>query len=226
MKRITVILVFSFIVIASYGQYNYNKYNYYSVGVKLGPDFYSYTIDDGKNADIVPEFNFSLGVSGAYYVTWNFEVHAAIYYSRRKFAIDWNYPGISIGLDPKVRVRSDHYMNYINIPIEARINALYLSWMKLNFGVGIMPDFRFKPREKTTYNTGDIVDSDQYWGSKHFTRILIAFPLSMNLKFYLSRHITIEASAYYYLYVNRMHKKYLTKPGNAIAPRLGVFYEW
>ncbi len=227
MRKIYIILFFMLLVFSLKAQYNYSKFNYYNVGIKLGPDFYSYKMDENKNGTFDQLFNYSIGVAGGYYYSWIFEFHASINYSDRRFAIDWHYPGIPVGPnDPQVLIRSEYHMKYINIPMEARVNALYLNWMKLNFGVGIMPDFRFKPQEIQYYNDGTTIDSKQYWQAKDFTRVLIAFPLTMNIKFYIDRHISIEASAAYYFYVNRMQTDFQSNAANAVATRVAVFYEW
>ena len=227
MKKIFLLLIILFSVSSAFSQYNYNKFNYYTVGLKLGPDFYFYNMDENKNGTFDNNFDYSIGVSGGYYFSWLIEFHGAAYYSNRNFAIDWHYPGIPVGPnDPKVLTRSEYRISYLNFPLEARFNVLYLNWMKLNVGTGIMPDFRFKPRETQYYNNGDIVDSDQYWQTKDFTRLLIAIPFSLNFKFYFERHISMEVSGSYYLYLNRMQEDFLTKPGSAVATRLAVYYEW
>ena len=205
MKHFLLLFIILFSVNRSFSQYNYNKFNYYTVGAKLGPDFYFYDMDENKNGTFDNTINYSIGVSGGYYFSWLFEFHGAVYYSNRNFGIDWSYPGIPVGPDdPKVLTRSEYKMSYINFPLEARFNLLYLNWMKLNVGTGIMPDFRFKPRETQYYNDGDIVESEQYWQTKDFTRVLFAIPVSLNFKFYYDRHISIEASCSYYQYINRM----------------------
>ncbi len=227
MKRICFVLFFIVFTLSLKAQYNYSKFNYYAVGVKLGSDIYNYKMDDNKYGEFDRMFNYTVGVAGAYYYSWIFEFHGSINYSDRRFAIDWQYPYNSVGsLDPKTLTRTEYRMKYINIPVEARINALYLGWVKLNFGVGIMPDFRFKPKETQYYNDGEILESEQYWRAKKFTRVLIAFPLSANAKFYLDRHYTIELSTSYYLYVNKMQKEFLSTPANAIIPKLAIYYEW
>ncbi len=227
MKRITFVLFFVVLMLGVKAQYNYSKFNYYAVGVKLGGDIYNYKMDPAKNGSFDRMFNYTVGVSGAYYYSWIFEFHGSVNYSDRRFAIDWEYPLNSVEPgDLRTLIRSEYRMKYINIPLEARVNALYLGWMKLNFGVGIMPDFRFKPNETQYYNDGDIIESEQYWRAKKFTRLLIAFPITGNIKFYLDRHFTIEFSAAYYIYANRMQKEFLSKPANAIIPRVAMYYEW
>jgi hypothetical protein len=221
MRRILFLFGFVLFVFSLKAQYNYNKYNYYSVGIKTGPDFYDYSIDKNKLAEVSPNINFSVGVSGAYYVTWFFEVHGSINYSSRNLTLDWLFPP-----NPDALAVSEYKLHYINIPLEARINALYLNFMKLNFGLGLMPDFRFRPKEFLTYQDGHTEESIKYWGSKNFRSVLIAVPMSMNMKFYLDRHYTIELSGSYYMYLNKMHKDYLDKAGTALALRLGFFYEW
>ena len=221
MKKIVLIFGFVFSVFALMAQYNYNKYNYYSVGISMGPDFYMYDFDKKMNVKEDPQFNFSVGVHGAYYVTWVFEVHASINYSTRNLSLIWDYPS-----SPDALAESYYKMSYINIPIEARVNALYFSWMKLNFGFGLMPDFRFRPKEFLTYQDGTTSESVKFWNTKNFRSFLVAAPVSMNFKFYLGRHYTIELSGSYYLYLNKMHKDYLNKPTTALATRIGMAYEW
>ena len=227
MRKIYLFFFLVFSASIAFSQYNYNKYNYYSVGVKLGPDFYSYKMDDNKNGDFDPVFNYSIGVAGEYYFSWLIEFHGSVNYSSRNFAIDWYYPNIPVGPDdPEVLIRTEHSMSYINIPLEARFNVLYLNWLKVNIGAGFMTDWRFKPGETQYYNNGKIIDSEQYWQTKDFTRVLVSFPVSLNLKFYIDRHSCVEVSTAYYFYVNRMQSDYLSKPANAITPRVAFYYEW
>lgn len=221
MKRIIFILFFIAVGYAVFAQANYNKYNYYSVGIKLGPDFYNYDLDQSKLMSLEPSTNFSFGVTGAYYVSWVFEVHGNINFSSRNLTLLWDFPEA-----PDALAKSEYKLNYINIPLEARVNALYFNWMKLNFGMGLMPEFRFRPREFLTYQDGSSAESFKFWGTKNFKSFLFAIPLSMNMKFYLDRHLTIEFNASYYLYLNKMHTDYLDKPANALATRIGISYEW
>ncbi|OYT10670.1 MAG: hypothetical protein B6I18_07910 [Bacteroidetes bacterium 4572_112] len=227
MKFLSILIILLFTLNISYSQYTNNSYNYYSVGIKMGPDYYKYTMNEDKDISIDMKTNYSAGISGAYYISWLFELHASVYYSNRDFAIDWHYPNIGVGPnDPEVLIRTEYTMQYISIPMEARINALYLNWMKLSFGTGLLTDWRFKPQETQYYNNGKIIVSEQYWQTKDFTRVLLAVPLSANMKVYLGQHLSIEASAAYYFYLNRMQTDYFSKPANAFVPRLAFFYEW
>lgn len=187
----------------------------------MGPDFYMYNFDESKKVTYSPQTNFSIGAHGAYYVSWVFEVHASINYSSRNLTLLWDFPS-----SPDALAESYYKMNYINIPIEARINALYFNWLKLNFGIGLMPDFRFRPKEYLTYQDGSTSESLKFWNTKNFRSVLIAVPLSANFKFYLGRHYTLEFSGSYYMYLNKMHKDYLKQPGQAVATRVVLSYEW
>ena len=221
MNRIFIIVVFVFSFMSMKGQYHYSKFNYYSLGLSFGPDMYSYSFDAAKNITNDDKFNYTIGLSGAYFATWIFEVHASLNYSSRNMTLLWDYPE-----DPNAIAKSEYKLNYLNIPIELRVNALYLNWMKLNLGVGIMPDFRFKPKEILTYQDGNTQESIKFWGTKNFAPFLFAFPFSANLRFYLNRHYTIGFGASYYLYVNKMHTNYLTSPANAVTIRAGLYYDW
>lgn len=221
MKSLFVIIVLIAFGLTAKSQYNYNKYNYYVLGLQLGNDVYKYNFDDSKRMVEDPEFNYSFGISGGYYYNWIVEFHGSLNFSSRNLALNWNYPS-----SPDALQRSYYKLRYINIPLEARINALYLQWMKLNFGAGVMLDFRFIPKEFLTYQDGSEVESIKYWSTKKFTKVLVALPLSLNWKFYINRHYTMQLSGYYYLYANRMHKDYLLSPATAFAARLGFYYEW
>ncbi len=221
MKKVLLFLLLFFASGLLKAQFNYNKYNYYSLGVHLGPDFYNYSFDKAKKLTESPQFNYSFGVSGAYYYNWLIEFHGSVNFSSRNLSLNWSFPDSSDALK-----NSYYVLRYINIPLEITVNALYLDWMKLNFGVGVMPDFRIRPREFLTYNNGQVSESVKYWNSKKFTSVLVAFPLSMNLKFYINRHYTIQLSAVYLIYANEMHREYMTKSATAINSRLGVYYEW
>ncbi len=203
------------------GQYNYNKYNYYALGFHLGQDIYNYNFDEAKKMTEDQQFNYSFGITGGYYYNWLIEFHGAINFSSRNLLLNWDYPS-----SPDALKSSFYKLRYINLPFEARFNVLYLQWMKLNVGAGLMFDFRFRPKEFLTYQDGSEVESIKYWNTKKFSRVLVAFPLSLNWKIYINRNYTIQLSGSYYLYANRMHKEYLAKPATAYITRLGVFYEW
>jgi len=221
MKYLYFILLFVFFGNIAKGQYNYNKYNYYVLGVHFGNDIYQYNFDESKKMIEKPQFNYSFGISGAYYYSYLIEFHGSLNFSSRNLKLNWNYP-----TSPDALSTSFYKLRYINIPLEARINALYLQWMKLNVGAGIMFDFRLIPKEFLTYQDGSEKESIKYWRSKKFTKVLVAMPLSLNWKIYINRHYTVQLSGYYYLYVNRMHREYLSSPAKATAARLGVYYEW
>jgi hypothetical protein len=221
MKGVVVLLWFCFVALNLNAQYNYNKFNYYSLGIKAGPDFYTHTLDPNKKMTIDPTFNMSVGISGAYYVVWYFEVHGSIQYSSRNISFIH-----TLSTNPDALFLSEYKISYLNIPLEGRFNVLYNNIVKLNLGIGLMPDFRFRPKEFLTYNDGQRIESIKYWSSKNYTKVLFAFPASAHAKFYLDRHYTLEVGGTYYFYMNRMHKEFFTQPSNGLAIRLGVFYEW
>jgi|GEM_PF-2506318 hypothetical protein len=202
-------------------QYHRKKFNYYTIGVKLGPDFINYKIDPNKNFSDIPKLNFSVGVSGGYYYYWLLEFHGALLYSSRNWYLDW-----TLSENPEAIDETKYVLQYISLPLEARYNVLYLNEWKVSVGTGIFFDFRLKPKEYKFYNDGSFQESVKYWNSKNFTKILVGLPLTLNIKFYLDRHNTIELGGAYNLYFNRMHKDYLLKPGSSYTARLAFYYEW
>ena len=222
-KIIILIFVFSISVFKAGAQYYYASYNYYTVGFKGGYDVYSYDFDPGQNVSYEAQPNFSLGVTGAYYATFLIELHADLAYSTRNFNVRWHLPDDPEGMVPAL---SEYKLAYIRVPLQARINAIYLNWVKLNLGAGIMPEFRLRPQEKVTYQNGSTSESQDAWLTKNFTSVLVAVPFSANLKINFSRHVAMELSAYYYLYLNEMHKEFMLKPGSAYGFYAGMFYEW
>lgn len=222
MRNLTLLFVFVLFSIIAKGQYNYNKYNYYALGIHLGNDIYNYDFDASKKMVEDPQFNYTFGISGGYYYNYLFEFHGSLNFSSRNLLLNWDYPS-----SPDALQSSYYKLRYINIPVEARFNILYLQWMKLNAGAGLMFDFRIAPKEILTYQDGSEIESIKYWNTKkHWTKVLIAMPLSLNWKIYINRHYTFQLSGYYYLYANKMHKEYLNSPATALATRLGVYYEW
>ena len=221
MKKLFIVIVFIVSFASVQGQYNYSKFNYYSLGLRLGPDMFSYDLDEVKNITKDDNFNFTIGVEGAYFITWLFELHASINWSSRNMTLLWNYP-----TDPDALAKSEYKLNYLNVPIEIRFNALYLNWMKLNIGAGIMPDFRFRPKEFLTYQDGRVDESIKFWSTKNFTSVLFAFPLSVNATIYINRHYNIALGVGYNVYVNKIHKDYLVSPANSLIIRAGMSYDW
>ncbi len=221
MNKIIIIVGFLLSFISLKAQYHYSKFNYYSLGLSVGPDLYSYSFDEAKSITNDKKFNYTIGVSGAYYATWIFEIHASINYSSRNMTLLWDFPA-----DSNALAKSEYKLSYLNIPIELRANILYLNWMKFNLGIGIMPDFRFRPQETLTFQDGESRVSVKFWGSKNFAPFLFAFPFSANFRFYINRHITVGIGASYYLYVNKMHTDYLSSPANALVIRSGFYYDW
>jgi hypothetical protein len=204
-------------------QYYYASYNYYTIGLKGGYDNYTYTFDENQSINYEAQPNFSIGVTGGYYISWLFEAHADLRYSTRNFNIRWSYP-----LDPQgaVPALSEYQLAYIQVPIQGRINAVYTNWVKLSLGTGLLTEFRLRPQERVTYQNGSISESQKSWLTKDFTAVLVGIPFSANLKINLSRHVALEFSGYYYLYLNKMHQVYMTKPGSSLGFYGGVFYEW
>ncbi len=217
------ILFFLIISINVSAQYHYASYNYYTLGVKGGYDIYNYSFDNSQHISYEMRPNFSFGVSGGLYLSYLFELHADLRYSIRNFNILWDYPHDPSGMIPAL---SEYQLSYIQVPIQARINALYFNWVKLNIGVGLMPEFRLRPGETITYQNGSTSESQKTWLTKNFSSVLLAVPISANLKFNLSRHVAIEISANYYYYFNKMHTEYMTKPGSAFGFYTGMYYDW
>ena len=222
-KSIVFIFFFMIAAFASNAQYNYGSFNYYTLGAKGGYDVYNYTFDEVQQMsyDIQPNFNF--GISGGLYLSYLLELHADFRYSIRNFNLKWDYP-----IDPtgQVPAYSEYKMSYISVPVQLRFNAIYARWVKLNIGVGLMPDFRLRPQETVTYQNGSTNESNKTYLTKNFTSVLVAVPMSANLKINFSRHTAIEFSANYYYYLNKMHKDYMTKNGTAFGFNVGFFYDW
>lgn len=217
------LLFFLIVSSAASAQYYYASYNYYTIGVKGGYDVYNYSLDKSEQISYEMQPNFSVGASGGLYLSYLFELHADLRYSMRNFNIRWDFPQDPTG---QVPARSEYKLSYIQLPIQARINALYFNWFKMNIGVGIMPEVRLRPGETVTYQNGTTSKSEDSYLTKNFSTVLVAIPISANFKFNLSRHVAIEVSANYYYYLNEMHTDYMTKPGTAFGIYTGVYYDW
>jgi len=222
-RNFIILFFLLFVGLQSNAQYNYGSYNYYTLGVKGGYDIYDYSFDESQQMAFLVQPNFNFGISGGLYLSYLLELHADFRYSIRNFDLKWDYPQDPTGQVPAL---SEYQMSYISVPIQLRINAIYAKWVKLNFGVGIMPDFRLRPQETVTYQNGSTNESNKSYLTKNFTGVLVAVPLSANLKINFSRHVAIELSANYYYYLNKMHKDYMTKNGAGYGFNAGVFYDW
>ena len=220
-KLLLVVLLFASSI--SYAQYNYGAYNYYTLGFKAGYDIASYSFDEAQQMTYIQQPNLNFGVSGGYYISYLLELHADFRYSIRNFDLEWNYPADPTGQVPAL---SEYKISYISVPVQLRLNALYLRWVKLNIGAGLMPDFRLRPSETVTYQNGNVSESNKSWLTKGFSGVMVSVPLSAHLKINLSRHFAIEASATYYYYLTKMHQDYMTKPGTTIGFNAGFFYDW
>lgn len=222
-KNVVILFIFMVLAMGSFAQYNYGSYNYYTLGVKAGYDVYNYSFDETQQMtyDMQPNFNF--GVSGGLYLSYLLELHADFRYSIRNFNLKWDFPQDPTGQVPQY---SEYKMSYISVPMQLRFNALYMKWVKLNVGIGLMPDFRLRPQETVTYQNGNINESNQTHLTKNFSSVLVAVPMSVNLKINFSRHMAIEFSGNYYYYLNKMHKDYMTKNGTGFGLNAGFFYDW
>jgi len=222
-RSFIVIFFILFYGLQSNAQYNYGAYNYYTLGVKGGYDVYDYSFDESRQMYHIVQPNFNFGISGGYYLTYLLELHADFRYSIRNFDLRWDFPEDPLG---EVPAFSEYKLSYISVPIQLRINAIYARWVKVNVGAGLMPDFRLRPYETVIYQNGNTNVSKHSYLTNNFTGVLVAIPLSVNLKINFSRHIAIEFSANYYYYLNKMHKDFMTKAGKAYGFNAGFFYDW
>jgi hypothetical protein len=221
--KVIFLFLFSLLSTGAYAQYNYGAFNYYTLGVKAGYDIYSYSFDETQQMTYEVQPNFNFGVSGGLYLSYLLELHADFRYSIRNFNLKWDFPQDPTGQVPAL---SEYKMSYISVPVQLRLNAIYLKWVKLNIGVGLMPDFRLRPQETVTYQNGSTSESNKTYLTKNFAPVLIAVPMSANLKINFSRHIAIEFSGNYYYYLNKMHTDFMTANGTAIGFNAGFFYDW
>ena len=205
-------------------QYNYGAFNYYTAGVKMGYEFYSYKMDASRHVahKILP--NYSFGVSGGWYYKYWLELHGDILFAKRDFTVEWLYPEDSQGFVP---ASSDYKLAFISVPLQARANFIYTRYFKMNIGVGIMPEFRVRPpREIVTYQNGLIQESFDSFLAKDFRKLLFGFPLSLHSKINFNRHYSTEISFNYMWYVVRMNKVLMDGPGTGYYFNLAFYYDW
>jgi hypothetical protein len=208
---------------SAYSQHGYAHFNYYSVGGKLGYDYYNLTLDKYLNGTVNSQSSFNISASGAYYATWLFEFHGDVRFSYRSLNFNWTNPKDPEGL----AIQSSSYgIGYFSIPFEARINAVYSNAVKLNFGIGLMPELRLRPHEEVVYQNGSTIVSEDIWQTKGFRVLALGAPLTAELKFYLSKHYTISTSLTYIQYLTNLHKYYFSSKPSALEFRAGFFYEW
>ncbi|MBN2745782.1 MAG: hypothetical protein JXR34_03575 [Bacteroidales bacterium] len=206
------------------GQYNYGVYNYYTAGLKMGYEMYSYKMDPSRNVkhEILP--NYSFGITGGWYYRYWLEFHADILFTKRDLRVKWLYPADPFGTVP---LYSDYKLAFITIPIQARANIIYTRNYKLNFGVGILPEFRFRPpREIVTYQNGVEAESFDSFLVKDFRRLLFGFPISLHNKINFNRHYSTEISFNYMWYVTKMNKVLMDGPGVGYYFNLAFYYDW
>jgi hypothetical protein len=206
-------------------QYNYGVYNYYTLGVKMGYDVYSYKMDPERHVEHKVLPNYSFGVSGGWYYRYWLELHGDILYANRDFTVNWLYP-----LDPsslRVPASSDYKLAFISIPLQARANFIYTRQFKMNFGVGIMPEFRVRPpREIVRYQNGYTEESFDSFLTGDFRRFLFGVPISLHTKINFDRHYSMEISMNYMWYLMRMNKVLMNGSGVGYYFNLAFYYDW
>ena len=144
-------------------------------------------------------------------------------YAQRDLSVKWLYPA-----DPDGRVpdKSLYKIGYLSFPMQVRANFLYQKYVKMNAGLGIMPEFRLRPREIVTYQNGQVRESFDDYLNTDFRRALLAFPMSIQARFNFNRHYNVELSVNYLYYVVRMNKYLMDKPGYGFGVYLGFYYDW
>lgn len=190
----------------------------------MGYDIYSYKMDPDRYVahEVLP--NYSLGVSGGWYYRYWLEFHMDIMYANRDFTVKWLYPEDPSGF---VASSSKYKVAFISFPMQARANFLYTRYVKMNFGFGIMPEFRIRqPREIVTYQNGKVLESFDSYLVKDFRKALLGFPASLHTKFNFNRHYSSEISASYILYIVKMNKVLMNGPGKGYYFNIAFYYDW
>jgi len=226
LKHITIGFLLLFGILISNqikSQYNYRVFNYFTAGVKGGYEIYHYNMDPKRSVEHVVLPNYSFGLTGGYYLRYFIEFHIDLLYANRDFTVKWLYPNDPIG---DVPAQSTYKVNYLSFPMQARFNFVYTNWVKMNVGVGIMPEIRLKPHEIVTFQNGKIAESFDDFLTKDFRRGLFAFPLSLHSKFSFNRHYSTEISANYFYYVVKMNKILMKSPGYGYSFFLSFYYDW
>jgi hypothetical protein len=219
------VLIFSILLSTkSFAQYNYGVYNYYTAGLKGGYDIYSYKMDPTRFVEHQVMPNYSVGISGGWYYRYWIEFHMDILLANRDFTVKWLYPEDPGSL---VSAYSDYKVTFLSFPMQARANFVYTRHFKMNFGAGIMPEFRTKqPREIVTYQNGEVRESFDSFLVKDFRKALFGFPFTLNGKINFNRHYSTELSASYIWYVVKMNKVLMDKPGVGYYFNLAFYYDW
>ena len=223
MQRLLLIITLLVCAVYLYAQPRYGKYNYYSAGARFTYDMYNYSELSGRNVDIRVRPAFSLGASAGYYASYLIELHGGYRVSWHKVDMDWILPDNphSNAVD-----YSKYNLTYISVPLQARINVIYLRQFKLNIGAGLMPEYRIRQSETVTYANGLEFDTEDIHTTKEFRKWLVATPLSMHMKFNLNRHFAIELGGYFNYYLNRMIPNYMNKNGYTYSVSLGFYWDW
>jgi hypothetical protein len=204
-------------------QYNYGKYNYYTIGGRLTYDVYNFTEKNEVNAEMEVKPGFSFGVSGGYYATYLMELHAGFRYSFHDLNIDWLLPP---NANPLAVKRSEYKLRYISMPMQVRINVIYQRHVKFNLGAGLMPEFRLKPRETVTFVSNETMLTEDIHTTKEFRKVLVAAPLSAHMKINIDRHSAFELSGSYYYYLGKLMPNIMEKNGTAYSFTLAFMYDW
>jgi hypothetical protein len=208
----------------AHSQYHYGKFNYYSGGIKTSYDMYFYEFNKAQNVKHKQLPNFTITATGAYYFTYLIEFHGGLKYSFRNLVMDWKFP-----TDPNdlfVPDETKYKVAYIGMPLDARINVLYGMYVKTSISLGIMPEFRTRPREIVTYQNDITEENFHTFNTKDFRKFLFAFPVGIHTKINLNRHYTLELSANYLQYVTKFNKTYSKNSAYAFSFSLGFFYDW
>lgn len=218
------LIFFLLFSIKSFSQYNYGIFNYYTAGVKVGYDLYSYNMDETRFVEHQVLPNYSMGISGGWYYKYWLELHMDILYANRDFTVNWLYPIDPSGLIP---VSSDYKVAFLSFPMQARANFIYTRYFKMNVGLGIMPEFRVKqPREIVTYQNGKTLESYDSFLVKDFRKALFGFPASLHTKVNFNRHYSTELSVSYIWYIVKMNKVLMDGPGVGYYFNIAFYYDW